>query len=212
MNRLERKVLVLDAKYEPIKVVSLEVGFSLIYSGRATSIVDSERIIKGVQKDWKVPWILRLEGSRPKHKKLNGPKFSRQNVYLRDNFTCQYCNYNGPTYNLTLDHLIPSAKGGKTTWDNIITACKTCNMKKGSKTVEELGIVIMRPPQRPAIHPKLLFPLRFGITKYTAPPEWLPYLDMSLADRGLREFEASPVLISQNLQATTEFSDTSPKL
>ena len=211
MSRFERKVLVVDSRIEPIKLVTMEAAFSLLYSGRASGLVESDRLIKGVNKSWTVPWILKLEGCRPKHKKLNGPRFSRQNVYLRDSFRCQYCQWSGPLSNLTLDHLYPCAKGGKTTWDNIVTACKECNTKKGAKTIEELGITIARPPRRPFIHPKVLFPLRYGINSKNAPAPWIDYLDMSIADKGLIEFEASPVLVPQNLQTLAE-TVLSPKI
>jgi 5-methylcytosine-specific restriction endonuclease McrA len=197
MGSFERKVLVLDSRYEPVKVVTMELGFVLLYAGRVTSILDSERVLNGVSRVWKVPWIVRLEGCRPRSKRLNGPRFSRQNIYLRDGFRCQYCQCSGLSSNLTLDHLLPSAKGGKTTWENIVTACKACNMKKGAKTIEELGIKLQRPPSRPQLHPTALFPLRYGITTKNSPPVWLPYLDLSVADRALvLGFDASPVFIT----------------
>jgi hypothetical protein len=103
----------------------------------------------------------------------------------------------GHASNLTLDHLLPSAKGGKTTWENIVTACKTCNMKKGSKTIEELGIRLQRPPSRPQLHPTALFPLRYGLNSKNAPSMWIPYLDLSVADRVfVLVIDASPVFVS----------------
>ncbi|WGL60356.1 HNH endonuclease [Pigmentibacter sp. JX0631] len=201
MGSFERKVLVLDSRYEPVKIVTMELGFVLLYAGRVTSIMDSERQIQGVAKTWKVPWIVRLNGCRPRTKRLNGPRFSRQNVYLRDGFRCQYCMSQGGASTLTLDHLLPSAKGGKTTWENIVTACKTCNMKKGSKTIEELGIKLQRPPSKPQLHPTALFPLRYGITTKNAPQAWLPYLDLSVADRILAlGFDASPLFVNTPYQ------------
>ncbi|WP_186646908.1 HNH endonuclease [Fluviispira vulneris] len=196
MGSFERKVLVLDARYEPVKVVTMEAGFVLLYAGRVSVILESDRVLHGVSRTWKVPWIVRLEGCRPRTKRLNGPRFSRQNIYLRDGFRCQYCNWSGPCSNLTLDHLIPSAKGGKTTWENIVTACKTCNMKKGAKTIEELGIRLQRPPSRPHLHPTALFPLRYGLTTKNSPVVWVPYLDLSVADRAFAVgFDSSPVFI-----------------
>lgn len=196
MASFAKKVLVLDSRFEPVKIVSMHVGFVLVYSNRAESVVDSQRSIQGVNQSWTVPWIIRLRGCRPKIRRLNGPRFSRQNIYLRDGFRCQYCHWTGSVNFLTLDHLLPTAKGGKTTWDNIVTACKPCNMKKGSKTIEELGIHMQRPPKKPDIHPSLLFPIRYGLTPKNTPEVWHPYLDLSLAQKVLVEFDAAPIFES----------------
>ena len=183
MSSFERKVLVLDSRYEPVKVVSLQVGFVLLYTDRAASVVDSERAIRSVSCTYTVPWILRLNNSSPKGRRLQGPRFSRQNVYLRDGYRCQYCNWTGPLSNLTLDHLIPSAKGGKTTWDNIVTACKNCNLRKGMRTPEEVGMRLAQHPVRPHFHPASLFPLRYGLNRTNIPAVWLPYVDLTILDK-----------------------------
>jgi 5-methylcytosine-specific restriction endonuclease McrA len=192
MTNFSQKVLVLDSRFEPIKVVSLHHAFVLLYSHRAECVVDSDRVIQGVSKKWTVPWIVRLRGCKPRTKRGGGPRFSRQNIYLRDGFRCQYCHWTGPVASLTLDHLVPTAKGGKTSWDNIVTACKPCNMKKGAKTIEEMGLLMRRPPQKPDIHPSLLFPVRFGLTLKNTPEPWLPYLNLSLAEKVLVEMDAAP--------------------
>jgi 5-methylcytosine-specific restriction endonuclease McrA len=197
MGSFERKVLVLDSRYEPVKIVTMEIGFVLLYAGRVTAVVESKRALQSVSRSWPVPWIVRLEGCRPRNKRLNGPRFSRQNVYLRDGFRCQYCHWSGSTSSLTLDHLLPCAKGGKTTWENIVTACRECNTKKGSKTIEELGIRLQRPPSRPQLHPQALFALKYGITTQNAPVLWLPYLDLAVSDRAVAMgFDSSPVFSS----------------
>lgn len=205
MTNFGKKVLVLDSRFEPVKVVSMQVAFVLIYSDRAECVAESDRVIQGVAREWNVPWIIRLRGCRPRTRRLSGPRFSRQNIYLRDGFRCQYCHWTGSTTYLTLDHLLPSAKGGKTTWDNIVTACKSCNMKKGAKTIEELGLSLHRPPKKPDLHPSLLFPIRYGITSKNAPEIWLPYLDLSLAEKVLGELEAAPIFGSPFDQYSLKF-------
>lgn len=196
MTSFAKKVLVLDSRFEPVKIVSMQIGFVLLYSNRAESVAESERVIQGVTQEWKVPWIIRLRGCRPRVKRLPGPRFSRQNIYLRDGFRCQYCHWTGSITSLTLDHLLPTAKGGKTTWDNIVTACKTCNMKKGSKTIEELGLLLHRPPKKPDLHPSVLFPVRYGLTLKNTPEVWIPYLDLSLAEKVLGGLDAAPIFSS----------------
>lgn len=183
MSSFERKVLVLDSRYEPVKVVTMQTGFVLLYTERAVPVVESERSIRSISRTYAVPWIIRLNNSSPKGRRLHGPRFSRQNVYLRDGYRCQYCNWTGPLANLTLDHLIPSAKGGKTTWDNIVTACKTCNLRKGMRSPEEVGLRLAHPPVRPHFHPASLFPLRYGLNRNNIPPVWLPYVDLTIIDR-----------------------------
>jgi len=183
MSSFDRKVLVLDSRYEPVKVVSMQTGFILLYTDRAVTLVDSERTLRAVSRPYTVPWIIRLNNSSPKGRRMHGPRFSRQNVYLRDGYRCQYCAWTGPLSGLTLDHLIPSAKGGKTSWDNIVTACKTCNLRKGMRSPEEVGLRLANVPARPHFHPASLFPLRFGLNRLNIPPTWLAYVDLTVVDR-----------------------------
>lgn len=183
MSSFERKVLVLDSRYEPVKVVSMQVGFVLLYTGRADPLVESDRMMRTVSRSYSVPWIIRLHNSSPKGRRMQGPRFSRQNVYLRDGYRCQYCNWTGPLQGLTLDHLIPAAKGGKTTWENIVTACKACNLRKGMRAPEEVGLRLAAVPIRPHFHPASLFPLRYGLTRKNVPAVWMPYIDLSALDR-----------------------------
>jgi 5-methylcytosine-specific restriction endonuclease McrA len=77
------------------------------------------------------------------------PAFTRFNVFLRDRFQCQYC---GAHEDLTFDHLVPRSKGGQTTWENVLAACSPCNLKKGSKTVQEAGMHPAQIPFPPTVH------------------------------------------------------------
>jgi 5-methylcytosine-specific restriction endonuclease McrA len=183
MANFERRVLVLDSRYEPVKIVGLHVGFVLLFTERASPVLDSPRLIRSVTQSFTVPWIIRQHNCSPRNKKSHGPRFSRQNVYLRDGFRCQYCNCSGSLLNLTLDHLIPLARGGKTSWDNIVTACKTCNLRKGARTIEELGIRLPRMPERPQFNTTALFALRYGLTSRNIPEPWLGYVDLSVSNR-----------------------------
>lgn len=183
MASFERRVLVLDSRYEPVKIVGLHVGFVLLFTDRASPVLDSPRQIRSVTQSFTVPWIIRLHNCAPRLKKSHGPRFSRQNVYLRDGFRCQYCQCSGSLLNLTLDHLIPLARGGKTSWENIVTACKACNLRKGARTIEELGIRLARPPGRPQFNTTALFALRYGLTSHNIPESWVGYVDLSISNR-----------------------------
>lgn len=76
-------------------------------------------------------------------------KFSRRNIYLRDNHTCQYCGIMPPRDEITIDHIIPRSRGGKTTWENVVLACVRCNTKKGSKMTSEANLVLLSVPTKP---------------------------------------------------------------
>ena len=83
----------------------------------------------------------------------NEVKFTRHNVFLRDDFTCQYCKKVFVEKDLNLDHVIPRDKGGKTTWENIVTSCIRCNTRKGNKLVHEINMRLLREPKRPRWRP-----------------------------------------------------------
>ncbi len=81
------------------------------------------------------------------------PSGSRFNVYARDGFRCQYCGQRSALRELTYDHVVPRCRGGRTVWDNIVTACRPCNNKKGRKTCDEAGMFPLREPIKPRTLP-----------------------------------------------------------
>ncbi len=88
-------------------------------------------IVHSANWETKVPAVIMLKEMTRRRQK---PRFSKYNLYLRDLFTCQYCVKQFPQNQLTLDHVIPISKGGKTHWNNIVAACNPCNSRKGNKT------------------------------------------------------------------------------
>ncbi len=76
-------------------------------------------------------------------------KFNRRNIYLRDNYTCQYCGRHPRREDLTIDHIIPRSRGGRSTWENVALACLPCNVRKGCRTPEEAGMKLLTAPRRP---------------------------------------------------------------
>ena len=111
--------------------------------------------------------------------------FSRKNIFERDGYTCQYCGNSPPKgrkeaiqwmekNSLSLDHITPRSKGGKTTWENIVTCCFRCNSKKGDKTLESLGWKLNKAPKKPRWHPTLNIPLKSVKHK-----EWVSFLDLA---------------------------------
>lgn len=105
----------------------------------------------------------------------SGVKFSKVNVMTRDHFSCQYCGNRFKGSQLNYDHVVPRAKGGRTVWDNIVSACYACNSKKANRTPQEAGMPLLSKPERPRVLP-LNGPL---IDLDEAPAEWHPYLGES---------------------------------
>ena len=91
-------------------------------------------------------------------------KFNRRNVFLRDENRCQYCRRKFAARDLSLDHVVPRSRGGETTWENIVSACLRCNVRKGSRTPQEAGMRLFREPSRPKRNPVLVHQL--GTRKY----------------------------------------------
>ncbi len=76
-------------------------------------------------------------------------KFNRRNIYVRDHHTCQYCGTKPPREELTIDHIVPRSRGGRSTWKNVVLACQSCNSRKGNQTLEKSGLTLVRPPKKP---------------------------------------------------------------
>lgn len=142
---LNEMVLVLNSNYEPLDVCKVKRAISLIIQKKAETIETNSGVIKSASMEIEVPSVIRLlyYVKRPKLEL----KLSRKGIFLRDNYTCQYCGKKGGE--LTIDHVIPKRLGGKSVWENLVTACKECNHKKGDKTLEEANMKLLREPKPP---------------------------------------------------------------
>src|SRR5262249_20643601 len=100
-------------------------------------------------------------------------KFSRYNIYVRDDFTCQYCGHKFRSEDLTFDHVVPVARGGGKSWENIVTCCVKCNHIKGGRTPEQAHMKLIRTPRAPEWLPTTL-KLTIGVR--SAPESWRDYL------------------------------------
>jgi len=123
----------------------------------------------------KVPRVLVLQAFDRMPR--NTVRFSRNNIYLRDDFTCQYCGLRLSRSKLNLDHVKPKSQGGRTNWTNIVCSCVSCNLEKGGRTPEQAGMVLARQPKRPDW--STMMPKRKGTT--VPYEEWLPFIDMASA-------------------------------
>lgn len=143
---LESSVLVLNQNYEPLNVCNSRRAMILVMCGKAEILehrVGNE--IATVTRFFMRPSVIRMMYmiKRPRPR----VRLSRREIFLRDNYTCMYCGTN--TRDLTLDHIIPRHKGGRHTWENLVSACKSCNHRKGGKLLEETRMRLLRNPFQP---------------------------------------------------------------
>ena len=167
------ETLVLNPGYEPIARVPWQRAMTLLFLGKVEIVEEYEtHEIRAVTFVVKMPAVVRLlRALRGKHKAI---KFSRENVYARDAGRCQYCGAGVPRAEITYDHVIPRARGGKTTWENIVICCVPCNQKKGGKTPEQAGMKLRSTPVKPK---KLPEGFRVTLTFRTGMPlEWKSWL------------------------------------
>jgi 5-methylcytosine-specific restriction endonuclease McrA len=187
-------VLVLNRHYQPIHVTNVRRAFTLLYLGIARVIdqqfrtfdfaswaqlsaelandPDGGDFVRTVNRAIKVPRviILQIYDRIPRSK----VRFSRHNIYLRDGNTCQYCGRELPRIDLNLDHVVPRAQGGRTSWENVVCCCIDCNLSKGARTPEQAGLRLLKVPIRPRWTPT--FRTQPGKVRYR---EWLPFLGVA---------------------------------
>jgi 5-methylcytosine-specific restriction endonuclease McrA len=144
--------LVLNRNFEPLNVVPVRRAMVLLLKGKAEMIKPADGLaLHAARQTLPVPSVVRLMiyAHRPPAK----VRLNRRSILLRDDYTCQYCGYQGP--GLTVDHVIPRDRGGKTDWDNLVACCTRCNAKKGNRTPEEAGMTLRKRPRKarlPALH------------------------------------------------------------
>lgn len=140
--------LVLNADYRPLSyfplsLLSWQETVKAVFLDRVNIIAEYEHEVRSPSWSMRLPSVISLKRYVPLSRR---PAFTRFNVFLRDAFACQYCGTNFDTRELTFDHLVPRSRGGVTSWDNVVTACAVCNLRKGNRTAKESG---MRPRQIP---------------------------------------------------------------
>lgn len=163
--------LVLNASFEPLSIVSVQRAVTLIASGKAVSINDSDRILRSANGEFKVPYVIQRTtyAHVPFQKKM---PFSRRWILIRDNFSCVYCGKHADT----IDHVHPRSLGGKNSYENCVAACKKCNNKKGNRTLESLGWALNKEPKAPNPRMLLHHKIRSNIHLREV---WVPYINIS---------------------------------
>jgi 5-methylcytosine-specific restriction endonuclease McrA len=140
------KVLVLNQDYSPLTLCTVSRAFLLVFLEKAELLAaDKNGYMRTVSMSYPKPSVIKIKSYI--HVPYKGVVLSRYNIFKRDGHKCQYCD---TIKDLTLDHLIPRSKGGKSTWKNLVTACKRCNSRKGDRTPIEAGLVLQKPPFKPS--------------------------------------------------------------
>ena len=192
---LSSSVLVLNRFYMAVHVVTVRRAFGLLYRELAEvihledgqyanydftawcEISEFRALEKRLHEDWiravnfeiQVPRVIRLlHFDRVPRQSL---RFNRRNLFARDGHRCQYCGERPPSTKLSLDHVIPRSRGGKTTWENVVCSCLECNTKKGGRTPQEARMNLMREPKKPKHSP--LLTMKLGNPKYES---WKTFL------------------------------------
>lgn len=162
-------VLLLNASYEPLRVISWQRAVLLFFTDKVEIVEEYDHEIRSVSIAIKAPAVVRLL----RYVKIGQrrPPLSRFNILARDGFCCQYCGKPLTSRDATLDHVTPRSKGGKTAWDNVVCACRPCNIKKGSRLPSQAGMRLQRPPRQPDWLPVLQVKLHGNI-----PHSWHTFL------------------------------------
>ncbi len=143
--------LVLNADYRPLSYYPLSLwswqdAIKSVFLERVSIIESYDKVVNSPNLTFRLPSVIALKDYVTPQRK---PAFTRFNVFLRDNFTCQYCTNSFSANELTFDHLIPKCLNGKTTWENVVSACTTCNLKKGRKLIQNTDMKLNKKPLRP---------------------------------------------------------------
>lgn len=165
---MDAVVLVLNQDYQPLSVCSVQRSVKLLFLEKAELLHDDPgRKIRTTSEDYTYPSVIRLRSYiRLPYTKI---VLSRRNIMRRDKNTCQYC---GSKSGLTLDHILPKSRGGGDSWENLITACNVCNVKKGNRTPDEAKMPLRGKPYRP-VHITFFRDIMGGVQE-----PWKPYLYM----------------------------------
>jgi 5-methylcytosine-specific restriction endonuclease McrA len=162
--------LVLNATYEPLCVVSARRAVVLVLSEKAEVLHDSDEDMRSERLALKVPSVIRLRYF-VKVPFRRRSALNRRAVFARDGGRCQYCGAAAES----IDHIVPRAKGGQHTWENVVAACRPCNTAKRDRLLSETTMVLRR---RPTVPRELTW---ITIAVGTIPPHWEPYLQTALS-------------------------------
>ncbi|MHA7851660.1 HNH endonuclease [Roseovarius sp.] len=144
----QNPALVLNADFRPLSYYPLSLwswqdAVKAVYLDRVDIVAEYEHTVRSPSTEIRIPSVIVLKDFVKPQKRV---AFTRFNLFLRDEFCCQYCGAKG---DLTFDHVVPRASGGITSWENVVAACSKCNLRKGSKSLRQAGMSLQKPPRQP---------------------------------------------------------------
>ena len=168
-DKLSKKVLLLNSSYEPITIINAKKALIMIITQKVDYIEKSNYSIHSERLVFSVPKIVKLKSYIfLKHRTIS---LTRKNIFKRDKNQCQYCSKIDVV--LTIDHVIPKNKGGNDSWENLVSACKKCNLMKGNKFLKDCNMYLLQKPKKPHY---LIYMQDYVINnEYKS---WKPYLYM----------------------------------
>lgn len=167
---LMSQTLLVDAGLQPLRTISWQKAITLWTLDKVEIISEYDGFVHSQTLVIKIPAVVRLLRV---FKKFRRPvKFNRISIFARDRYRCGYCGIKGTINELTYDHVIPKAHGGRTEWHNILTACYLCNQYKGGRTPEQAKMKLLWKPFQPDWVPAL----EIQLSKQTTPSQWRDYL------------------------------------
>lgn len=166
---MNNAVLVLNQNYEPLNVCDIRRALVLVLGGKADVLEYCPQHLHTTLRAYTIPSVIRLREfiRRPRPR----VKLNRREVFIRDGFTCQYCGSYGR--DLTIDHVVPRCRGGQHEWTNVVTCCKSCNHRKGSKSVLEARMELRTVPREPRPSVYYTIERRLDLRRQ---PAWLKFL------------------------------------
>lgn len=168
------RTLLLNSSYEPMRVVSWQKALVLWFQGKVDVLEFHAGFARSIQRSFQLPSVLRLK-TYVKPRGSHAVRFCRENVYIRDNYTCQYCATKLPPRQLTLDHVVPASQNGPKNWTNVVSACRECNQKKANRTPRTANMPLLAEPRAPNWLPTLQLEVR----EEDVPMDWEPYLRLN---------------------------------
>jgi len=144
--------LVLNADFRPLSYFPLSLwswqdAVKAVFLDRVNIISEYDTVVRSPSFEMRLPSVISLKEYIATARQ---PAFTRFNVFLRDSFVCQYCGEARPSHDLTFDHVVPRSRGGRTVWNNVVTACSGCNLLKGNRLPQESGMHPRHPPMQPS--------------------------------------------------------------
>ena len=133
--------------YFPLSLWSWQETVKAVCLDRVNIVSLYDRVVRSPSFEMRLPSVISLKEYIPTARR---PAFTRFNVFLRDRFACQYCGEDYPSHDLTFDHVVPRSRGGRTVWENVVTACSTCNLLKGNRLPRESRMYPRHLPCQPS--------------------------------------------------------------